>query len=315
MTLAKALAIERQLFALYAQASSVDRFTAATTERGVAPHTSSLASDQVIWDLRDPSLDLSTSTRPTAARGVLIRAAQLAHMRELDPIDVFVTVPDFLSYTRLITDRQRTELVRRFGARGVTSAALTGATRTIRHRGVGFWPVAAALLAGELARIPGDFGGTLLLHPYLADLAIALDRLDVLQSLLDQMRAKRRARIGLHSNLGAEAANTVLLLQRIPDVVSLLTSPNASALDTIATWYARDTRAASTALIAEVGPAPLAVHRLALSDPQRWTRHSGSIVVNALAVFASEEATVERWQRDWLAMFPGTTAPPLPWAR
>jgi hypothetical protein len=163
-------------------------------------------------------------------------------------------------------------------------------------------------------RIPASFAGTLLLHPYLADLAIALDQLDILQSFLDRMRTRRRARVGFHSNLGREAVNASLLLERPPHAISLLTSPNGG-LGRIPIGLDDDPRARGMTLLAEVGPAPLAVHDLARAAPERWSSDRGTTVVSALAFAHGDEHVETAWHAAWSTAFPGAPSVPLSYAR
>lgn len=316
LTLARALGYERLLFALYGQAVAVPRFTAAPVPADGGADSATAEPDwgRVVVDAREASAEVLAVARERGARRLLVRAAQLDELSGTDTADLAVTIPDFLAYTRLINDRQTAALAGRLGAAGIAAAARAGLAGTLRHRGVGFWPVASALLSAELARVPDGFSGTLLLHPYLADLAIALGRLDVLASLLGRMRAKRRARLGVHSNLGREAANAMLLLERPPEVLSLLVSPNGSTLADVAPWLQSDRRTRELRLVAEVGPAPLAVHRLALVGPGRWSPQ-GDVVATALALAAHDEDVHAAWRREWERTFPGTAAPPLGWAR
>ncbi len=313
MTLTRGLDIERLLFSLYDQASYVERFTVGGQFGNRLKHAVPRAPVDVCVDIRDARAEVISAARDVGAKTMLIRAAQLESMRDMDSRDLVVTVPDFLGYTRLITDRQRGELLRRLGGRGATSASWTGGAMTLRHRGLGFWPVAMALLSAELTHIPRGFAGTLLLHPYLADLAIALERTDILQGLLDLMRRKPNARIGLHSNLGREAANALLLLRRVPDVLSVLTSANGSELSSIRHWFDDDPRASRVELMAEVGPAPLALHQLAISSHDRWAPSGVRLVVNALAIADADDRVQQRWHQEWSAMFPGTEAPRIDW--
>ena len=309
MTLNRGLGIERMLFSMYAGAATVDRFTTATFSAPSIRRADRRPS-RACADLRDASPEVLVSAVARAPHGVLIRAAQLAHTGGVSADDIVITVPDFLGYTRLITDHQNAELARRLGVRGMAAAGRAAAVSVSRDRLVGFWPVADALLSAELTRIPRAFSGTLLLHPYLADLAIALDRLEMLQRMLDRIRSKRGARCGFHSNLGREAANAVLLLRRTPDVLSLLTSPNGSHIGAIRAWFDADVRTSGIGLIAEVGPAPLAVHTAAFAEPDRWATAPVRVVASGIALVAAEPHVRDEWVDDWSMVFPGV--PPLP---
>src|SRR5437867_6474955 len=90
------------------------------------------------------------------------------------------------------------------------------------------------MLAGDLAHLPLSFAGTVLVHPYLVDLALALDRLDQLDQLMRAVAFRcPSARVGIHSNSGLAAANAVAALDSRIDVLSTLVSPSGGLIKRI----------------------------------------------------------------------------------
>src|SRR5207244_1172275 len=124
-------------------------------------------------------------------------------------------------------------VAKEMGARGFASAVLSAAALLPSERGLTFWAAAVALTAAEVAQLPRRFQGTVMLHPYLTDLAIALERYDQLDRML-RLLGSSGSRIGLHSNLGTLAGNALALIPTKPDVLSVLaTTGPTSALAVI----------------------------------------------------------------------------------
>ncbi|HEX5719796.1 MAG TPA: Gfo/Idh/MocA family oxidoreductase [Thermoanaerobaculia bacterium] len=313
MTLSRALGIERLLFSVYAAAEPVDRFDAGPAELEEAPaqrDTPVPGNVRRICDLREvePGAELD----PGAWDGALVYTGGIAAVSGWS--DVRVTVPNFLRQTRWINEKRYLDVLRSFGPAGVIRAGLVATPAVAKERGVGFWAAAGALLAGDLARVPAGFSGTLLLHPYLSDLALALDRLDKLEALLSILRRHRpRARIGLHSNLWRDAVNAAALLPRPPDALSLLASPTGRTLAQARAALDLDPTLRDLELTAEVGPAPLRVHRLARAEPERWTGGDGAVLIGGLAderlFAAAERGMAARWEKA----FAGTAPPSAFW--
>jgi hypothetical protein len=316
MTLSRALGIERLLFSVYAAAEPVDRFDSGAGEPDVAPAPQDAAApgtSRRICDLREVEPGRLAELEPGGGwDGALVYTDGLAATAGWS--DLRVTVPNFLRQTRLINEKRYLDVLRSFGPRGVVRAGLVAMPAVARDRGVGFWAAAGALLAGDLARVPAGFAGTLLLHPYLSDLALALDQLERLETLLGILRRHRpRARIGLHSNLWRDAVNASALLKRPPDALSLLASPTGRTLAAARAALDLDPSLGGLELTAEVGPAPLRVHRLARADPERWTGGAGAVLVGGLAddrlFAATEKGMAARWERA----FAGTALPTFLW--
>ncbi|HVT59292.1 MAG TPA: Gfo/Idh/MocA family oxidoreductase [Thermoanaerobaculia bacterium] len=326
MTLSRALGIEKLLFSVYAAAQEVDRFDPGLAAGG-APAEEAPAhppwqfvepkQERRICDLREveperlAELDLAGG----GWDGALVYTDGFApSARRVDGRHLRVTVPNFLRQTRWINEKRYLDVLRSFGLRGAVRAALVATPPVARERGVGFWAAAGALLAGDLARIPASFTGTLLLHPYLADLALALDRLDRLEALIGILRRQRpRARVGFHSNLWRDALNAAALLEITPDALSLLASPTGRTLARARAALELDPALSGIELTAEVGPAPLEVHRLAFADPRRWMAGADAVLIGALADDRLFAAVKRDMAEHWESAFAGMAPPAVLW--
>jgi len=327
MTLSRALKIEQLLSSIYAAAEQVDRFDPALVQ-GAAPAAVEAPAAPVrdspgrgearrICDLREvePELLAELDLAGGGWDGGLVHTGALAAAaRRIDARDLRVTVPNFLQQTRWINEKRYLDVLRSFGPMGVVRAGLVATPAVARERGVGFWAAAGALLAGDLARVPARFEGTLLLHPYLADLALALDRLDRLEALLGILRRRQpRARIGLHSNLWRDAVNAAALLERPPEALSLLASPSGRTLAGARAALELDPSLHGIELTAEVGPAPLPVHRLAHGEPERWTGGTGAVLISGFADSRLFAAAARGRAARWEQAFAGTAPPEGLW--
>ena len=99
----------------------------------------------------------------------------------------------------------------------------------------------------------------------------------------------------------------------MPDVVSLLASPNRRDLVVARRWFEKDRRASAIEVSAEVGPAPLAVHTFALAHPERWAGTDMRLAVSALVLAAHDPGVRDRWKGEWASAFPGTAPLPFSW--
>jgi predicted dehydrogenase/nucleoside-diphosphate-sugar epimerase len=310
VTLADAIRIETQLHSIYEQARSVGRFTSLVGAK-VLPTPLSVAppqSERLILDLRGRQVDevraiLADPSPSTGRVEVDLRHLDLV-CRHFDEGGVRVTVPDFLRHVRRIGDRRYAEVIRELGIVGGAAAGAEALRGALGERSLGFWTAAAALVAGEVARIPASFRGVVLLHPYLVDLAVALERFDRLEALFHAIG--RGHRLGVHSNLARETANALALLHQVPEVLSVLVSPNTSALPAIGSWLTRDERLRGIHLTAEVGPSPLGLHLLAARDPDRWLPGANSLLVSGLANSAVYAAAERGFDAEWGRQFEGT---------
>nr|MDP9233915.1 hypothetical protein [Actinomycetota bacterium] len=224
-----------------------------------------------------------------------------------------VTVPDFITQGRLISLGRQREVVQGLGVRGVIGAALAAGPQGLRDRSATFWVGALGLLGGAMSAIPRGFDGAVLLHPAVVDLALALRRLDMLERMLSICRkAHPEAQIGFHTNLAAEAVDTLPLLAVQVGVLSILTSPNSSGEDVVA-----DLRAVAPGpvrIVAEVGQAPFVIQRTAATQPHAWAHGADAVLIGAVADEHLRARISGGRARAWSEAFPGLPIPEdIPW--
>jgi hypothetical protein len=165
------------------------------------------------------------------------------------------------------------------------------------------------MLGAALKDIPQRFQGTLLLHGSLADTALILNRLDMLERMLVTCRRTRpRARVGFHTSLAAEAVNAIALLDPPVDEVSVLTSPDAIGMSDILAAI-REAGPAELKVSAEIGPVPVIVHRIAAMTPERWAHGADAVVIGLDAVPALADARRRELAHAWAQAFPGLSLP------
>jgi predicted dehydrogenase/nucleoside-diphosphate-sugar epimerase len=311
----EAAAIERQLFALYEDAKTVARFTGrdAANTRPAAASTVKGRRDLVV-DLRAASLIGTPAEEvPWDASWPAAEVDLVALPRVLDKIDstrLRVTVPSFLPKARLLSERRYATVVKEMGARGFIAAGLRAASVLPSERGLTFWTAAVALVAAELAQLPGGYKGTVMLHPYITDLAIALERYDQLDRLMRLLGSSRRP-IGMHSNLAKLAGNSLALIPTTPNVLSVLTTTGpASALAGVRADMASIERLRGVHLTAEVGPAPTFVHE-AVASGQLALTGADSVLVSAVAKPAVRHVVEQSVRVRWDMAFPGTELPEI----
>jgi len=161
-------------------------------------------------------------------------------------------------------------------------------------------------LGADLARLPRHFCGTILLHPYLVDLALTLGLLDQLDSLLGLIRRQHpQARLGIHTNLVTAAANAFPALHNIPDDLSGLVSPNVNPMATASVWSKATPRGGGCRMTAEVGPGPLAVHRIARHSPAKWATDAHFVLIHGAADESLSRAARSDLRAGWTKVFPG----------
>lgn len=272
---------------------------------------------QRVLDLRDlSSKDIATSLGNPNSSSIwseyLIIPSQFSHLRAQSVGDerVSVTVPDFFNQSRLLSTARYAEVLKQMGAGGVVMAMRAAAPVLTRERTPNFWVAAMGLVGAALHAVPIQFQGTLLLHVYLTDLALALRRLDILERMLTICRRIRPlARIGLHTNMVAEAAGALSRIGQPVDAVSALSSPRA--LDTGKAFDAmrRADGTGKLRLTAEVGLAPDIVHRAALKAPVCWAHGADALLIGPGADATLNEQRRERLEREWISVFPGLSLP------
>jgi len=219
-----------------------------------------------------------------------------------------VTVPDFLKEARLLSSGRYVQFLRELTWRELHGLLAGALARVVRDRAPTFWVASVGLLGASLAQVPTTFRGTLLVHSYLTDLAVTLDRTDVLELMVRLCRRRcPKACVGLHTNLARETLNVGRLLECPLDMVSFLSSPGACGLPgTIS--QARE-RSGPPLLTAEVGPAPAALHLLATRHAEQWTHGADFILVGASADERLAQVVREQRSRAWEEAFPGTELP------
>jgi hypothetical protein len=308
--ISKAVELERLIHAAYAAARNTAVF-APIPDGAIAARPGRLeglgGKSRRLLDLRDCDADTAQAVMreggDRAWDGFQLLPGQLGAVEQKNR-EIGVTVPDFAGQTRLIFSGRYGDLIRGMGIRGTAGAALEVMKQAVRERGVGFWSAAAGLTRAGLAPIPSNFTGKVLLHGYIADLAMAVGRLDRLDSLLDMMKSRcPRARIGFHSGMAAEAVNAIAFLDSPVDELSVMTSPGRKE-----TGWPFDL-AGGTRITAEIGGAPAAVHRLAAARPEMWAHGAGSVLVGAAADSGVTSGLAEARTREWTRAFPGIPAP------
>ncbi len=302
----------RGLFASQPLSPEALRLSAAVLAGGHKPRTV-----RRVLDLRD----LSVASAKTCLRNDTAESAWDEYLLMPDqvkglPADLAaklrlrVTVPDFLAQSRLLSMRSYRQVLRQMGFGGIIAAARAAAPLLATERGLSFWVAATSLLAAALHAIPSGFDGALLLHGYLTDFALALDRMDNLEAMLKLCRKTHpRARIGFHTNIAAEALNALAMLDTRVDEISVLTSPNALNIASVLAAMRRAGVSTDLRLTAEVGPGPAIVHRLASLAPERWTHGADAILVDAAAdpVLAGQRRS--EIEQEWARAFPGLEMP------
>jgi nucleoside-diphosphate-sugar epimerase/predicted dehydrogenase len=306
VNLEQAIRIEQLLFDAYDVAKPVAQFSPVTDAPVPALPAAQPAPVKRLLDLRELSPATAgqfLSERPAAWDEYLVTTAHLANASAAARLRV--TVPDFLRQSRLLMAGRYGDVVRQLGVAGALSAGFAALPVAAKARGVSFWAAAMGLLAGDLKRVPADFAGTLLLHGYLADLALALDQTELLEKMLRLCRrACPRARIGFHTNLAAEADNALPRLEVGVDEVSILTSPRGRQLDEIVRSLHQ-----SAAVTAEVGPAPALVHQLAARRPQDWLHGADAVLLGPAAEQTLAAGLRAERVAAWAAAFAGTKLP------
>ncbi len=317
MGLPEAAGVEGLLFRLYGCARDVKSFAMPEASPGRSPARAIPEKAEVppathgdlVLDLRDLSPEEASAFAASEASGcwsaILLRPSQSASIgtARAAPDRIRITVPDFLHQARLIASGQRGRLLAECGPGGLLAALRSTVPAAVRARGLSFWAVAHGLLAADLSRVPRGFPGTLLVHPYLVDIALALRRPDDLARMIAACRRRApSARVGIHTNLLRESMELVALGLPIDDI-HFLSSPSSQAIE--GALRLLEEEAPSLRLTAEVGPAPAIVHRVAAADPARWVGGAAGLVVGAAADRGLTALREERLRRAWTAAFPG----------
>ena len=331
VSLAKTITLEHLLFRAYDASREVKSFKAISNEyqSGIVSTqqerllSKEAAKEETSKDVRQV-LDLrELSSEEAGAYLGSIRSSPIwneyqinsGHMRNETvkrmPHDILrVTVPDFLTQSRLLSMGRYGDVIADMGVRGTIASGSAAVPLLMRERGVTFWVAATGLLAAALAAVPRDFEGRILLHGYITDLALTLRRVDRLNGLLSLChRMRPRARIGIHTNLGADALNALQTLGERIDDVSLLTSPHALRISEFFTSMRRVHGQRELSLTAEVGLAPDIVQRVAFRTPTAWAHGADALLIGAGAEAVLADQRRRRFHQEWSRVFPGLTPP------
>jgi hypothetical protein len=221
-----------------------------------------------------------------------------------------VTVPDFLTQSRLLSNKRYREVIAGMGAAGVAAALRTAMPVLPSERAATFWVAAMGLLGAALHAVPPRFDGVLLLHGALADFALSLRRLDMLDRMLAACRTARpRARVGFHTNMAEETRAALWSLETRVDEVSVLTAPRASGMTAVLDALRRAAPGGEARITAEVGLAPAVVHRAAAAAPERWALGADAVLIGSWGEPQVGGARRSEMEREWAKAFPGLTMP------
>jgi nucleoside-diphosphate-sugar epimerase/predicted dehydrogenase len=319
MNVHEAIKIEETLFKVYAESKAVSSFevalptTASIGKPFGSPPTATPAKRFLdLRELSNETVDEYLATTPTRWDGFEITSSQLRETsaRILPSDRLRVTVPDFLAQSRLLMSSNYVEVLKRMGASGVVRAGITTFPMITKARTVTFWTAAMGLLAGDLAHIPREFAGTLLLHGYLADLALALRQTKAFQKMLSLCgRLRPRARVGFHTNLASEADATLPLIDARIQEISVLTSPSGLQLRQIMESLAHHADS-SLAVTAEVGPGPALLHQMAANASEQWTHGAEGILLGPMADGSLAKMVTREKTQAWRDAFPGLSLLP-----
>jgi predicted dehydrogenase len=326
MNLAEASRLERLMFRVYEAGRDVSAFSVKPSSGDASPLAAVLRSAaggrdarggvKRVLDLRD--LSPITAHSYVSAAGAapwdeyLVSIAQLSRFAAQGATSrtLRVTLPDFLGQSRLLSAGRYREVVGQMGIAGVIAAARAAVPVLPSERALTFWVAAMGLLGGALAAVPARFEGTLLLHGYLADFALSLRRLDMLDRMLRACRrARPRARVGFHTNMAADALNALHALDTPVDDVSVLTAPGATNLPSLLQAMRRATLSPELRLTAEVGLAPGVVHRVAAAVPERWALGADAVLIGAAADPRLDRQRRHEVASEWKRVFPGLDLP------
>jgi len=312
MSMEAAVSIERVLHDAYRNGKSVGKFLPVPAlPEGKIPANPVLRGGsgypvKKLLDLRDwGAAAVQEALSVPGWDGFELYPVHVALAAKLPAERVRFTVPDFLGQTRLLLSGQALGLLRQMGVGGVMGAGLAAMPLALKEKGATFWVAATGFLAAGLASIPKNFKGTLLLHPYLADLALAVRRPDRLDAMLALVKKARPwARVGFHSGMPGEAVNALALISTQVEAVSMISSPGSVEAQK---WF--PLVPSQVELTAEVGMAPAAAHRTAASSAGRWGHRAQAVLVGGAAEPRISSRRREEIEKYWEEAFPGLPMP------
>jgi hypothetical protein len=244
--------------------------------------------------------------------GFQVAAPQVAALMDagVDTAAMTVVVPDFMNYARQINSGHAARFVRNLGVRSVFSMGMRAMRSAAADRGVTFWTVARSLLAADLASLPWDFDGTILLHSFLVDLGVALDRPDRIGPMLSQVRAKAsHASLGIQTNILRDALNLLVYLETPVQSIHFLSSPGCAHAGRAVEQLRASRRFGGTHLGAEVGSVPSALFAEIMDRHGDWLQGADTVVVDALCDPRLAGLRRKRLEKAWKEAFPGTLLP------
>jgi len=244
--------------------------------------------------------------------GVQITAGQVRPLMEagVDTDRMTVVVPDFMNYARQINSGHAAAFLRSLGVRSTFSMGLQAIRSVAGQKGVTFWAVAQSLLAADLARLPRDFDGTVLLHSFLADLTAGLTRGDLLASLVARIRMGARfAAVGVQTNIVREVLNQLVYLEEPIQALHFLSSPNSGKVRAAVEQVKSAERLSHCRLVAEVGAVPSPLYGEILRKADTWLNGAEGVVVDGVC-----DPVIARFRRRtlaqaWKQAFPGLSFP------
>ncbi|GEM_PF-878788 len=337
MTLERAAEVEETLFDIYAASKKSDVFAAtfsasgtanasgaAKDAKGIAPAPSADSvwpfdsqAPPVFLDVR--ALDLAPAmetllriakSRPDLGFQALASQARALCEAGVDPKRLAIVAPDFVAYARQLSTGNAGAFLRQIGPFAAAAMGFRAFRSVAAHRGPTFWAMAEALLAADLALLPRDFGGRVLVPAFLTDLAVATWQDGRLEVLLGQIRASRpRAAAGLQTNILPHTLNRALYLRRPPSAMHFLSSPSAEFLSEAVknlrcVPHLRDCR-----LAAETGPLPALLASHTAQNLRQWDHGAGAVVVDPICIGSLAQFRRDRLADAWRRAFPGLELP------
>lgn len=254
----------------------------------------------------DPTADVDPST------GWLTYAPASRHWTErgVPQASQTLVLPDFLRYGRMLGGGQMVDFLKTIGPGGTLSMGFQGPKSVLRKRGVTFWAAVECLVAADLAQVPRNFDGTLLLHHFVNDLAVALDLTNQLGDLLAQLaNGRSNARVGVQTSILPDALSALIYARRPLASIHFLTSPDNAHLQRALD----DARAlegfAQCRFVAELGAVPGALAAAARRSPEPWLNGAEALSVEPGGSELWETVRRKRFDALWRYAFPGIDAP------
>lgn len=320
MSLEEGAAVERLLHELYARSAEARRFSGSYGEPADEPESvpatsPGAASVPLVHDLRrlEPTeLPSPAAGTPPDVAGYLTFASQSRRWTELGVPGAMQTlvVPDFLRYARLLGQGQAVELLKTLGWRGASALSWQAPKSVLSQRGPTFWAAAESLVAADLAYVPRKFAGTLVLHHFLTDLAVALDQTKRLERLLRQIAARhRQAAVGVQTSILPDTLSALTYVRRPLAVVHFLSSPDNEHLRRALALHRTLDGFAACRFVAEVGAVPGVLAAAAESRPHDWLNGAEALAVEPQSS-PWAEARERRMAELWRHAFPGVPLRP-----